>query len=421
MKYLIQKTLYYLAQRILNKYQPEIIGITGSVGKTSTKEAIYAVLKDKFDIRTNIKNYNTEFGVPLTIINAKSGRKNILKWLLVYAKAFQLILFKTPYPKILILEMAADHPGDIEYLTNLAPCQVAVITAIGPTHLEFFETLENVIKEKQFLITHLAENSHAVLNADDNLVLPLKEKTKARVITHGLNNNSLLKAENIVYEKDGSGVACNISYHSENCQAHFQNVLAVSQISSLLAAVAVGKIYDLSLAEIIKSLEDFKFPKGRLQLLPGIKNTLIIDDTYNSSPKAVKAALEVLLRLECGGRRWAILGDMLELGGYSETAHEEAGEWVKEYKVDILVTVGERSKSTARVAEINGLAPERVVSFDNYFDAGKFVQNEISEGDLILIKGSQGMRMEHIVKEIMAGPEHAGELLVRQEKEWLEK
>jgi len=419
MKKFIQKFLYIFAKKILSKYKPEVVGITGSVGKTSTKKATYEVLKNNFNARTNIKNYNTEFGVPLTIIGAKSGGKNILKWLSIFLRALYLIFFKTQnYPEILILEMAADHPGDIEYLTNLAPCKIAVVTAIGPTHLEFFETIENVIKEKQFLVSHLKENSFAVLNVDDNLVLPLKEKTRARIITYGMSNQASLKATSIVFENDGSGVKCDIKYNNESCQAHFKNILAISQISSFLGAIAVGKIYHLSLSEIVNNLQDFEFPKGRLQLLNGIKNTLIIDDTYNSSPKAVKTALEVLSRLKCSGRRFAVLGDMLELGGYSETAHSEAGEWVKEFKVDILVTVGERSKTTARIAEINGFVPERVVSFDNYFDAGKFLQNEIKEGDLILIKGSQGMRMEHIVKEIMVEPERASELLVRQEKEW---
>ncbi len=422
MKKNIQKILYLLAKKILKIYQPQIIAITGSVGKTSVKEAVYLVLKDNFSVATNIKNYNTEFGVPLTIIKAKSGGKNILKWLTVILKALKKIICKDKkYPKILILEMAADHPGDIEYLVKLAQPNLAIITAIGPAHMEFFGSLENIIKEKQTLITKLNKDAQAILNADDNLVLAMKNKTEAQVLTYGLGENALVRATNIRYEDDGSGIYCTINYGQETAEAHFKNVLALTQVGSLMAAITVGLIYKMSLENIIQKLIDFKFPAGRLQLLAGIKKTQIIDDTYNSSPKAVKVALEVLSRIACSSRRLAVLGDMLELGNYSETAHAEVGEWVKEYKIDILIAVGQSSKKTAEVAEINGLAREHVLVFDTAFEAGKFLQNEIVQGDLILVKGSQSMRMERVVKEIMAEPNRAEELLVRQSEGWLTK
>ncbi len=419
MKKAIEKILSFFTRQILKKYRPEIIGLTGSVGKTSTKEAIYAVLKNRFKVRANIKNYNNELGVPLTVIDIQTGGKNIFKWLAIFAKALSLILFKDQnYPQILILEMAADHPGDIEYLTRLAPCHVGVITAIGPTHLEFFQTIENLIKEKEKIITHLNENDWAVINADDSLVSPLSKRSRAKILSYGLSAEANIKAVNLHYENGGRSLGCKISDGEALVPAVFKNAVSTSQLSSLLAAVAVAKIYGFNLIDATLALKDFKFPKGRLNLIFGIKETLIIDDTYNSSPKAVKAALEVLSRLQCTGRRIAVLGDMLELGNYSETAHQEVGEWVKEFKVNLLITVGERAKDIARVAEISGLAKECVVSFDQSEEAGKFLQNEICSGDLILVKGSQGMRMEKIVKEIMAEPMCAGELLVRQEKEW---
>lgn len=430
MKNIIQKILYFLSKKILKKYQPEIIGITGSVGKTSTKEAIFTVLKNKFKVQRNIKNYNTEIGVPLTIINAKSGDKNIFKWLKVFCQGVWLIIKRDEdYPQILILEMAADHPGDIEYLTKLAPCKIGVITAIGPTHLEFFETVANVIREKEFLVSHLSEDGWTILNSDDNLVYPMRRKSKARILTYGWGEKAQIKAREINYNQNGKGIQCKVTDGQSLVPAEFKNILSTSQLSSLLAAIAVAKVHKINTIDTINSLKNFKFPRGRLQLIRGIKNTLIIDDTYNSSPKAVKIALEVLSRLKCDSRRWAVLGDMLELGGYTETAHSEVGEWVKEFKVDILVTVGERSKDTARLAEtsgsagltISGLSKEHVISFDKSEEAGKFIQSEIESGDLILVKGSQGMRMEKIVKEIMAEPARAEELLVRQDKEWLKK
>ncbi len=426
MKKLIERILAKLAEKILKKYKPEIIGITGSVGKTSTKEAIFTVLKNKFNVRKSIKNYNTEVGVPLTIIGVESPGKSIFKWLPVFFKALHLILKRDKfYPEILVLEMAADHPGDIEYLVKLAPCKVGVVTAIGPTHLKFFGEIRNVIQEKEKLVSHLDKNSWAVLNADDKLVVPMQKNIRARIITYGLKPEADISAESINYEVSGLGMSCKLivkkGFIPAEVQADFKNVIASSQLSSLLAGVAVGLIYDIPLTQATLNLQTFKFPKGRLSLIKGIKSTLIIDDTYNSSPKAVKVALEVLSRIRCKGRRWAVLGDMLELGGYTETAHQEVGEWIKQFKVDILVTVGERSTETAKVAEINGLEKEKVYNFETSKEAGKFIQKEIEQGDLILVKGSQGMRMEKIVKEIMAEPNRAEELLVRQDKEWIEK
>jgi len=422
MKYIIQRLLYFFSKMILKKYHPDIIGLTGSVGKTSAREAVYTVLKNKYSTRTNLKNYNTEFGVPLTIINSKSGGRNPFKWLAIFLKAFFLILFKTKkYPDILVLEMAADHPGDIEYLVKLTKPHVGIITAIGPSHLEFFNTIEEVIKEKENIIRFLKPEDWAILNNDDNLIMGMKKNTPAQVFTFGLTSEANIRAEKIEFEKDGSGIMAEIIFGQERNFASFKNVLSLSQLNSFLIGIAVGKKYGLQLSEAVDSLRDFKFPLGRLNLIKGIKNTLLIDDTYNSSPKAVKVALEVLSRLSCTGRRWAVLGDMLELGSFTESAHEEVGEWVKQYKVDLLITVGEKSKDTAKIAEINGLPKEKVLSFNNSVEAGKFIQNEIAAGDVILVKGSQGMRMEKIVKELMAEPLRAKELLIRQEDYWLKK
>ena len=426
----IEKILASLAKKILKKYQPEIIGITGSVGKTSTKEAIFTVLKNKYNARANPGNYNNELGVPLTIIDSKTAGRNFLRWLPVFFKAWKLILKKDKnYPEILVLEMAAAHSGDIKYLINIAPCKVGVVTTVGPSHMEFFKDIKNVIKEKEKIVTHI-KNGWAVLNADDDLVMSIQKNTRAKVLTYGLSKNADVCAQDINYEADGSGVSCKIIINNQQSiinnkknNADFKNVLSSGQMSSILAAISVGLIYDIPLAQAVSSLKDFRFPSGRLNLIKGIKNTFIIDDTYNSSPKAVKVALEVLSRIECAGRRWAVLGDMLELGGLTETTHQEVGEWVKQFKVDILICVGEKMTTAAQVAENGELAlvKEKVICFDNSDEVKKFIQNEISQGDLILVKGSQGMRMEKIVKEIMAEPQRAEELLVRQNKKWLRK
>jgi UDP-N-acetylmuramoyl-tripeptide--D-alanyl-D-alanine ligase len=194
MKKIIQNILGFLARQILAKYKPKVIGITGSMGKTSSKEAIYAVLSSKFEVRRNIKNYNNEIGVPLTIIGETSGLKNIMKWIMIFWRAFELLIFKKDYPEILVLEMGADRPGDIKYLTDLAPCNVGVLTMIAPVHVEFFKDIKGVIREKKMIVTHLSESNTAILNHDDINVWNVREDVDAKVIGFGSEEGSDVRA-----------------------------------------------------------------------------------------------------------------------------------------------------------------------------------------------------------------------------------
>ncbi|MCK4554802.1 hypothetical protein KAU19_07680, partial [Candidatus Parcubacteria bacterium] len=195
MKKIIQLKLKILAKLILAKYKPDVIGITGSVGKTSTKEAIYTVLASKFKVRRNIKNYNNEIGLPLTIIGADSPGRSIIGWYIVFLKALKLILFKDKdYPKILVLEMGVDRPGDMKYLNNIVKCKVGVITSIGPVHLEFFGTINNIQKEKGGLIKNLTKSSWAVLNYDDEKVRQTGNNTEAQILTYGFNEKADVRA-----------------------------------------------------------------------------------------------------------------------------------------------------------------------------------------------------------------------------------
>ncbi|MFA5754455.1 MAG: cyanophycin synthetase, partial [Patescibacteria group bacterium] len=187
-----------------------------------------------------------------------------------------------------------------------------------------------------------------------------------------------------------------------------------------LAAAAVGLYFEMNLVEIALALKDFSLPKGRMNVLPGIKHTFIIDDTYNSSPEAVIAALSVLSRIKIDpeASKYAVLGDMLEIGAYTEEGHQLVGRKLVESGISRLIAVGERSRDIIRGAKDAGLEDDFIFYFDNSEDAGKFLQDRVKAGDIILVKGSQGVRMEKAVKEIMAEPERAAELLVRQGKEW---
>jgi UDP-N-acetylmuramoyl-tripeptide--D-alanyl-D-alanine ligase len=429
MKKLIELKLKILAKMILAKYKPEIIGITGSVGKTSAKEAIYAVLSSKFNAQRSVKNYNNEIGLPLAVIGAFSPGKNIFGWVGVFLKALKLILFKDKkYPKILILEMGADKPGDMEYLLNIVKPKVGVITGIGESHLEFFNSVEDIQKEKELLVKQLPEDGFAVLNYNDGRVKNIFG-FKAKKITYGFDKASDARAE-ITPQPPLSGgqfqnfwvgeINFKLRYNNSSAAVNLPNTIGVPAVSAALAGAAVGIAYGLSLKEISAALKKFKSPKGRMNLISGIKNTLIIDDTYNSSPQSCLAALDAVseITLAAPARKFAVLGDMLELGSYTEEGHKLVGRKVYESGINKLIAVGEKSRDIARGAEEAGMKPDNIFHFPDSDAARLFVQERIEKDDLILVKGSQGMRMEKIVKEIMVEPLRAEELLVRQGREW---
>ncbi len=427
-KSLLLWKLRIFSKAILKKYRPDVIGVTGSVGKTSAKEAIAEVLASKFRIRASQKNYNNEVGVPLTIIGIKAPpNRSIFKWIVVFFTALHRIIIRdTTYPEILVLEMGADKIGDIKYLTDMAPCKVGVLTFISHAHTEIFKTLKKIAQEKRVIISHLAQDGFAVLNFDNNIVMENSSVTKAEKITYGFKPGADFQATDVkTIKEDGgewpTGLAFKVNYNGNSVPVFLPGCISVTEIYAALAALAVGSIYGINLVEGGAALRKLKPLPGHLRPLAGIKRTLIIDDTYNSSPEAAKAAIVALSKIEVksGAERYAVLGDMLELGSETEGAHREIGFAVAEHGIDFLITVGEAAKFTAQAAREAGLAEHRVASFSDSAAAGKFLQEKLSEGDVVLIKGSQGMRMEKAVKEVMEEPLQAPELLVRQTEEWL--
>src|SRR3989344_9121434 len=192
MKSILQKILAYLARKTIRKYNPMIIGITGSVGKTSTREAIFAVLKNKYRVRRAEKNYNNEIGLPLTILGIPHHGRNILGWIYALIRANKRIVWRTLYPEVLVLEYGVDHPGDMDYLLSIVKPNIAVVTVVGdvPVHVEFFSDPAGLIEEKSKLIAPLSSDDFAILNHDDYAVLGMKEKTKARIMTYGTEEHA---------------------------------------------------------------------------------------------------------------------------------------------------------------------------------------------------------------------------------------
>ncbi|MBU1102327.1 UDP-N-acetylmuramoyl-tripeptide--D-alanyl-D-alanine ligase [Patescibacteria group bacterium] len=414
--------LKILAQATLWRYNPVIVGVTGSVGKTSSKEAIFAVLKNKFNVRRNQKNYNNEIGVPLTILGQETGGRSFLHWLKVFLAGFFGIFYTRKYPEVLVLEMGADRIGDIAYLVSFVHCRVGVITAIGeiPVHVEFFQGAGQVAQEKSTLIKSLDKDGWAVLNFDDERVKAMIAKTKAKIFGYGFSEEADLRVFNLEQHLENleeAFISFKVDYRGSNVPIRLKKILGEHQICPILAAIAVGLTFKMNLVEISKALQDYRLPPGRLRLFGAIKNSWVIDDTYNSSPSSALAALEVLFKTK--GRKIAALGDMLELGAFTEEAHRQVG--AKAAKcVDLLLIVGERSIFVADQAEKEGMAEDKILHFASSEEAARILQDLMREGDVVLVKGSQSMRMEKIVKEIMAEPERAKELLVRQDKEWLE-
>jgi UDP-N-acetylmuramoyl-tripeptide--D-alanyl-D-alanine ligase len=429
MRRLLQLKLKFFARLILKKYQPVVVGITGSIGKTSAKEAIAAVLKSKLAIRVSAKNYNNEIGLPLTVIGIDSPGRNLGAWFLVFLQALSLYLFKSKkYPQVLVLEMGVDRPGDLAYLTAIAPVTVGVVTAVSYAHLEYFGTIVNIKKEKQVLIESLDNKGLAVLNYDNDLTREMAELSPARVLSYGLKEGANLYAQDIVYNytKGGyelSGVNFKLNYNGSIVPVNMKNVLSETALYAALAATAVALYFDFNLVEVAQALSNFNLPPGRMNLLPGIKHTFIIDDTYNSSPEAAISALDVLqqVKVDAGAEKYAVLGDMLEIGSYTEEGHRLVGAKVTKNQINHLIAVGEKARDFIRGAKDAGMEDDYIFYFDKPEEAGRFLQNRIKAGDVLLIKGSQGARMEKIVLELMAEPERAAELIVRQGKEWENK
>ncbi|KKU73347.1 MAG: Alanine racemase [Parcubacteria group bacterium GW2011_GWA2_47_26] len=419
--------LQLFARLILRKYRPTIVGITGSVGKTSTKEAIQAVLSSKFSTWASPKNYNNELGVPLSIIGAKAPGKSLVHWFTVFLRAIWLLIMPARYPAILILEMAADRPRDIQKLVRLAPPRVGVITAVSPVHTEFFGSIKRVAVEKRRLAEAIPKEGTLILNTDDEIVQTFAEYTDGTVVGYGIVSGANLKAieiqEHLEIQLSGElgGIHFKTVQDGAAVPVHIRNALGFQHVYAALAAAAVGRAFEMNLVEISNALLNYNAPPGRMRIIAGVKGARIIDDSYNASPKATKAALETLGRLSLreGATRYAILADMLELGNLTEAEHREMGR-IAAKQADVLLAVGPSAAWIFEEAVKSGLSNDRVFHFHTLEDGVEhFLQERIKPGDLLLIKGSQSMRMEQLVGGLMAEPLKAKELLCRQSQEWL--
>lgn len=426
MRKILQFILKILAKLTLARYKPRIIGVTGSVGKTGSRLAIVAVLQERWRVGQGVKNFNNEIGLPLVVLGEPdSGYKNPIKWLGIFLRAIKNLIIKNQtYPEVLVLEYGVDRPGDMSYLLSIAKPQVAVVTAVAETHLEFFGSLEAVAKEKGKLISALNKGDVAVLNFDFPLVESMKAKTKLSVVSYGEKESVDVRLYGINISQDAEsrvlGMSFRLSLGGSTVPVLIRDTVGKPVVSMAAAGAAVGKALGLSVLEITRGLEKFKPPAGRLRLLKGISGSLIIDDTYNSSPQAAREALDILAQIQIspGAHRWAVLGDMLELGQDSAQLHSVIGQRVAQLRINYLITVGQESKNILNAAR-TFMSESNSWQAENTAEAVKLIKAKVQSGDVILVKGSQGVRCERIVKELLADPEKASEILVRQSSSWL--
>lgn len=418
---LLKDTLRKLAQLTIWRYHPGIIGVTGNVGKTSAKLAIAAVLGNERKVRASHGNLNNELGLPLTILGdwseeelalvsrgTPAGAEPIRKalfWLRVIFRSAWRIFFYDPasYPEILVLEYGADHPGDIKYLLSLARPNVSVITAVGeiPVHVEFYSGPEEVAREKARLIECLPSSGFAILNQDDERVVNLRDRTRGHVMTFGFSreaNLQIVNFEHRIVDDRPVGISFKLEYGGNSVPVKIDHAFGRAQAYAAAAAASVGLVSGMNLVKIAESLGSYVPAKNRMELLPGVKDTLIINDCYNASMLSMTAALETL-RVLPGKRKVAVLGDMLELGKYSVEAHERIG-GIAGKVAQMLVTVGPRAKFIAEAARQVRMNRRNILSFDTAEEAQVPVQDLIRKGDLVLVKASRGIHLEKVVDEI---------------------
>lgn len=420
-KSFVVKVLTAEARLALRLHDPKIVAVTGNVGKTSTKDAIYTVLRGYYPVRKSEKSFNSEIGVPLAILGLPNAWSNPFGWLWNFIRG--LVRAASPgFPKVLVLEIGADRPGDISSITRWLSPDVVVYTRMQtvPVHVENFGSPERMFQEKGYLGQALKHHGIVVLNGDDEKMKPFTKGARD-IWTFGFKNGSDVRGDDYYISYDQAtdlpyGIVFKAHSNLGTATYSLPGVIGKHYAYPMLAAITVGEVFDITPEEAAKALSGHKTPHGRMRLVKGEK-CLIIDDSYNSSPIALEEGLNALADLEISGKKIAVLGDMKELGRYSKSEHKRLG--VHASKIaHTLVAVGEQAVHFAEGARESGMPADSILTFKTSEEAIPAILARVREGDAVLVKGSQSMRMEHIARALLPKHVDPGEHLVRQEKEW---
>jgi UDP-N-acetylmuramoyl-tripeptide--D-alanyl-D-alanine ligase len=375
--------LGYQVRKLVKKNNLKIIGVAGSIGKTSTKLAIASILKTSFKVQSQEGNYNDLVTVPLVFFGEPiPSLFNPLAWIGVFWRNQKQLGRPFPYD-VVVLELGTDGPGQIQEFKAYLNLEIGVVTAITPEHMEFFASLDAVAKEE------------LSISGFSSLILANKD---------------------LCDEKYLKNVSQLVAYSLKDASDYNSGKKSQAEQYSIAAAAAVGKKLGMDEAAVKKGVKNIKAAPGRMRQLDGINSSIIIDDSYNSSPAAVKLALDYIYKIE-SPQKIAVLGNMNELGGHSQKAHEEVGNYCDPKHLDLVVTIGpDANKFLAPAAEAKGC---EVKQFDNPYEAGDFVKSQVKPKAVILVKGSQNkVFAEETVKILLADPSNA-EKLVRQTPQWL--
>lgn len=356
-----------IAARYRETLRLKIIAITGSNGKTSTKDFVAAALGHKFRVTKTEGNFNNHIGLPRTMLEAEAQ------------------------DEIAVWELGMNHPGEIAALTKLAAPDVAIITNVGVAHIEFMGTREAIAREKGALAEAVGPEGTVILNADDAFSGGIAERTRAKIILAGTKEGTVRATD---LRQSASGSEFTILEGAHRCRAQLP-VPGLHMVQNALLAVAAGRVFGLSLEECAAGLASAPLTKARLQIKT-IHGVDFIDDSYNANPDSMRAALRTLAELETEGRRVAVLGQMAELGRESESGHREVGETAAAFGIDLLIAIGETAAAIADGARNAGLASSRAVASADA--AAEILFEETSPGDLVLVKGSRSARTELVLE-----------------------
>lgn len=415
-RFYVSRLLEFQTRRLLKAHNFKIVGVSGAVGKTTTKLAIATVLGQKYQVLVQQGSFNDEIGLPLACFNLTLPRHifNPFAWIVRLIK-MEAALHR-PYPyDVLVIEIGTDAPGEVPHvLTYLRP-DVGVVTAVTPEHMEFFGTLDAVAQEELSLVSGSKE---AVVSYDD-----IDAQYRKKYVDHHPHHHyyGLTSAASYRFKLTGTdpllGTAGIFSKPGHTGSEVTIGLFGKHSARAAVAAYAVGDLLGLSGEQLAAGLQAIRPFYGRMNPLPGRGGSVIIDDTYNASPSAVAAALTTLAELPVPGRRIALLGSMNELGDQSQRYHEEVG--AAAAGVDLLITVGEMAnRHLGPAAVAAGLDPTRYKTADSNAAATEFLMSLLGPGDVLLAKGSEGgIYLEEAIKPLLANPADASKL-VRQSASW---
>jgi len=360
--------LQTLATAVRRMWGKPVVGVTGSAGKTSTKEAIAHVLSSRYRVLKSEGNFNNHFGLPLMLLKLE------------------------PEHDMAVIEMGMSHAGEISALAKIAQPEIGVVTVVAPVHLEYFDSLASIARAKYELIESLPAGGIAVLNADDEYVSQFGRDFNGKVVMYGTRVNADIRAEQI-QSRGAEGSAFDVVVNGVRERAVLR-LVGTHNISNALAAVAVGFERGITLADAVASLATMRAADKRGQVVQ-LGNIRVINDCYNSNPKALEAMVDALAAMPAK-RRIVVAGEMLELGPAGEKMHQAAGQHIAEKKIDVLIGVRGLAQPMVEAAKTKGMQAEFVATPE---EAGEWLARESREGDVVLLKASRGVKLEKALEK----------------------